>query len=162
MSSHARCATPLPARPTPSSNCTSWRSTAASVDVAWDRDRFPYLTAVHWVSTERLLLGVQSRDQHDVQILEANPTTGDTSPIFADHDDTWVELVPGIPNELDDGRVVTAADRDGIRRLLIDGEPVTPTDLQVRAVAEVRGNSVVFLAQRPRRRDGAGRLGVER
>ncbi len=121
----------------------------ASVDIAWDRDRFPYLTAVHWVSSERLLLGVQSRDQHDIQILEANPTTGDTSPIFVDHDDMWVELVPGIPNELDDGRVVTAADRDGVRRLLIDGEPVTPTDLQLRSVVAVRDNSVVFHANDP-------------
>ena len=45
----------------------------ASIDVAWDRDRFPYLTAVHWVSGERLLLQVQSRDQRDIQVLEANP-----------------------------------------------------------------------------------------
>jgi dipeptidyl-peptidase-4 len=117
-----------------------------SVDIAWDRDRFPYLTAVHWASNDRLLLSVQSRDQRDIQILEANPTTGDTSTIFADHDDTWIEVVPGVPNELDDGRLVAAADRDGFRRLLIDGEPVTPTDLQLRSVVAVRDNAVVFQA----------------
>jgi len=44
---------------------------------------------------------------------------------------------------------VMAADRDGVRRLMIDGEPVTPTDLQVRAVVAARGDSVVFLANHP-------------
>ena len=53
---HARCATRRRAHRTPRSSCTCWPSTAASIEVAWDRDRFPYLTAVHWVSDERLLL----------------------------------------------------------------------------------------------------------
>ncbi len=117
-----------------------------SIEVAWDQDRFPYLTAVHWASTERLLLTVQSRDQCDLQVLEANPTTGDTAVLFTDHDDNWVELVPGTPNELDDGRLVMAADRDGGRRLLIDGRPVTPADLQLRAIVAVADNTVIFLA----------------
>jgi dipeptidyl-peptidase-4 len=120
-----------------------------SIDMAWDRDRFPYLTAVHWASNERLLVAVQSRDQRDVQVLEANPTTGDTAVIYADHDDRWVELVPGAPDQLDDGRLVMTADRDGFRRLMIDGQPVTPTDLQVRSIAAVRGNAVVIHANHP-------------
>ena len=120
-----------------------------SIEVAWDNERFPYLTAVHWASSDRLLLTVQSRDQRDLQVLEANPTTGDTAPIFTDHDDQWVELVPGTPNELVDGRLVMAADREGARRLLIGGEPVTPIDLQVRALVSVGENSVVFVGNRP-------------
>ena len=117
-----------------------------SIEIAWDRDRFPYLTAVNWVSPERLLLTVQSRDQRDLQVLEANPTTGDTAPIFTDHDDCWVELVPGTPDQLADGRLVMAGDRDGARRLLIDGDPVTPPDLQVRAVTAVHDGTVIVLA----------------
>ena len=54
-----------------------------SIEVAWDNDRFPYLAAVHWASSERLLLTVQSRDQRDVQVLEANPTTGDTADLHS-------------------------------------------------------------------------------
>ena len=117
-----------------------------ATDVAWDHDRFPYLIAVSWVANERLLLIVQSRDQRDVQVLEADPTTGDTAPVFVDHDDQWVEVVPGIPAQLDDGRLVMAGDRDGARRLMIDGQPVTPTDLQVRAIVGTRDNSVIFSA----------------
>ena len=117
-----------------------------AIQIAWDHDRFPYLTAVQWVSSERLLLTVQSRDQCDLQVLEANPTTGDTAPIFSDHDDHWVELVPGTPNELVDGRLVMATDRDGLRRLLVDGVAVTPTNLQVRAVLAAEDNAVIILA----------------
>jgi dipeptidyl-peptidase 4 len=120
-----------------------------SIEVAWDHDQFPYLTAVHWVSAEQLLLTVQSRDQHDLQVLEANPTTGDTAAIFSDHDDQWVDLVPGTPNTLDDGRLVMAADRDGSRRLMINGQAVTPTDLQVRSIIAVRTNSVFISANHP-------------
>ena len=84
----ARCAIRQPARPTPTSVCTCSRSTAAASRSPGTNDRFPYLTAVHWASNDRLLLTVQSRDQRDLQVLEANPTTGDTAPIFTDHDDT--------------------------------------------------------------------------
>ncbi|MGE3689698.1 MAG: S9 family peptidase, partial [Acidimicrobiia bacterium] len=63
-----------------------------------------------------------------------------------DIDDAWIELVPGVPGELEDGRLVTCADREGARRLLIDGDPVTPSDLQVRSVAAIAGTVVVFHA----------------
>ncbi len=104
---------PPPEAPTPRSTCTCSRSTAGASRSLGTRSRFPYLTAVNWVSSERLLLTVQSRDQRDLQVLEANPTTGDTAVVFSDHDDCWVEIVPGTPDELDDGRLVMAADRDG-------------------------------------------------
>ena len=117
-----------------------------SIEVAWDQDQFPYLAVVKWASNERLLMLVQSRDQHDQQVLEANPTTGDTAVLFSDHDNRWVELVPGTPDELSDGRLVMAADRDGTRRLLIGGEAVTPIELQVRAVVAVNDHTVVVQA----------------
>ncbi|MGZ4723059.1 MAG: prolyl oligopeptidase family serine peptidase [Ilumatobacteraceae bacterium] len=120
-----------------------------SIEVAWDQDRFPYVAAVKWSSTERLLIAVQSRDQRDVQVLEANPTTGDTAVVFSDHDDCWVEIVPGTPDELSDGRLVMAADREGVRRLLIDDQAVTPLNLQVRAVVAVNDVKVVFQANDP-------------
>ena len=117
-----------------------------SIEVAWDQGRFPYVAAVKWASIDRLLIAVQSRDQLDLQVLEANPTTGDTAVLFADHDDWWVDIVPGTPDELSDGRLVMAADRDGTRRLLIEGEAVTPANMQVRAVVAVNDNTVVIQA----------------
>ena len=117
--------------------------------VDWDRDFFPYLAAVEW-SDNGLVLLVQSRDQQGTMVLrvdtDESATRGETTVLTHDFDDSWIELVPGTPTLLEDGRVVTAADRDGVRRLLIDGEPVTPDDLQVRSVAGATGNRVHFHA----------------
>jgi dipeptidyl-peptidase-4 len=117
--------------------------------VGWDREFFPYLAAVDW-SEAGLVLLVQARDQQESMILRVDtgdgPTRGETTVLFHDHDAAWIELVRGTPALLSDGRVVHTGDRDGARRLLIDGNPVTPTDLQVRAVTSVDDDTVVFQA----------------
>jgi dipeptidyl-peptidase-4 len=79
-------------------------------------------------------------------VLAADPRHGGTEPIFADGDTAWVELVPGTPAVLDDGQLVMTADRDGARRLMVDGNAVTPIDLQVRAVVTAQDDEVYFLA----------------
>jgi dipeptidyl-peptidase-4 len=81
-----------------------------------------------------------------IEVLEVDPSTGSTELRWADIDDRWVELVPGVPRLGPDGALISCADRDGARRLLVDGEPVTPPDLQVRAVESVDGPGIVFLA----------------
>ena len=121
--------------------------------VDWDRDFFPYLAAVDWTDAGLILL-VQARDQQGTMVLQVDtrdtPTRGETTVLSHDYDDAWVELVPGTPARLADGRLVTAGDRDGARRLLIADEPVTPTDLQVRSVSSAGGDeqapSVTFCA----------------
>jgi dipeptidyl-peptidase-4 len=118
----------------------------ANIEIEWDRQHLGYLADVRWASPDRLLLTVQSRDQRTLEVLEADPSTGDTHRRWHDSDLSWVELVPGVPAELPDGRLLTAGDRDGARRLLADGEPITPSDLQVRAVVAARAGIVTFLA----------------
>lgn len=115
-----------------------------SVEIMWDRESSPYLATVSWAGPDRLLLGVQSRDQRTYSVLEADPVTGDTAPLFTDVDAAWVELVPGSPAMLDDGRLVVAADREGRRCLLVDGVDITPSEVQVRSVAHV-GSDITFL-----------------
>lgn len=117
-----------------------------TTEVVWDRTTYPYLADVRWQGPERLVLTVQSRDQQSLMVLGADPKRGTTEPLFADGDHAWVELVPGTPEFLDDGRLVMCADRDGGRCLLIEGEPVTPPDLQVRAVLAAKDDEVWFLA----------------
>ena len=116
-----------------------------SVEVAWDRHAYPYLTSVSWIDENRLLVTVQSRDQHMLVVLEADATTGDTAPLFADSDRAWVELVPGSPDVLGDGRLVVAADRGGRRCILVDGTSITPDDVQVRAIVHVGDGEITFL-----------------
>jgi dipeptidyl-peptidase 4 len=51
-----------------------------------------------------------------------------------------------VPRLLPDGTLVSAADRDGARRLMVNDQPVTPDDLQVRAVLEADAESILFQA----------------
>jgi dipeptidyl-peptidase-4 len=115
------------------------------IDVEWDRDQFPYLVDVHWTA-DGLIITTQRRDQRMVEVLEVSPATGAAELRWADTDDQWVELMSGVPRLAPGGRLVTCADRDGTRRLLVDGEPVTPPDLQVRAVEDVDAAGIVFVA----------------
>jgi dipeptidyl-peptidase-4 len=112
----------------------------------WDDETYPYVVNVVWARDDRLLLAVQSRDQRRLAVLEADQSSGTTTPRFEDEDDAWVEIVPGTPDLLDDGRLVVAADRNGARRLLVDGVAVTPPELQVREVVGTGLGRVVFLA----------------
>ena len=117
-----------------------------ATEVLWDHAGYPYLTDVQWTAADRLLLTVQSRDQRSLMVLEGDAATGATEPMFADGDTAWVELVPGTPATIADGQLVTAGDRDGARRLLVDGRPVTPVDQQVRSVLCAQGDEVYFTA----------------
>ena len=54
--------------------------------------------------------------------------------------------VPGLPARTGSGAVVTHADLRGTRHLTVDGVPVTPPGLQLRAVLGVTGEEVLFTA----------------
>ena len=103
-----------------------------------------YLNSVSWTEGG-LIVQTQTRDQRAVSVLRVDPSTGDTTEIWSDMDDEWVELVPGTPVLDSHGHLVTCADRDGARRLLVDGKVVTPADLQVRSVVS-SGTRIIFTA----------------
>ncbi len=115
------------------------------VRVVWDDERFPYLANVDWSADAPLTLVVQSRDQRTLVVFEADPDTGATTEIWRQSDDYWVELVPGAPRWFD-GRLVVVVDRDGARRLVVNGAPITPPDLQVRAVVGSIDDDLVVTA----------------
>jgi dipeptidyl-peptidase-4 len=138
---------PYPAAGTPNADVTLHviGLDGSIVDVEWDRATNPYLTDVHWTEAG-LIATVQTREQRAVSVLRVDPSTGSTDVVFEDRDDIWVDLVDGVPRLRPDGSLVTCADRDGARRVLVDGTPVTPPDLQVRGVASVTQDAVVFTA----------------
>ena len=114
------------------------------VDVAWDEGGWEYLAGVRW-SADGLLLTVQTRDQRTLGVLEADPVTGSCRLLRRVGDGAWVELVPGAPR-LVDGRLVTVEDRGAARRLCVDGEALTPDDVQVRDVHHTDEAGVVVTA----------------
>ena len=116
-------------------------ATATPVELSGD---WEYLNTVSWNSAG-LIAQTQIRDQKQIDIHNIDPGTGKATIVFSDTDEAWVELVSGVPALQQDGTLVTCADRDGARRLLVNGEAVTPTTLQVRSVVSV-GESIVFMA----------------
>ncbi|MBV9920140.1 MAG: S9 family peptidase [Pseudonocardia sp.] len=119
--------------------------------IALDGQRTPirlteeYLADVVW-DDQGLFVVVQPRDQTVLRTLRVDPGTGATSPDHERSDPIWVDIVPGVPAHTAAGALVTVADGDGARRLVVDGEPVTPPSLQVRGVLDVDGDTVLIRA----------------
>lgn len=116
---------------------------ATGSSTAVDLPPHEYLNTVAWTHAG-LIAQVQSRDQRSVTIVRIDPSTGSSTVIGTDVDDAWIELVAGVPALMNNGDLVTCIDR-GVRRLAINGSPVTPDGLQVRSVTSV-GDDVVFTA----------------
>ena len=114
------------------------------VDVAFHEGGWEYLAGVRW-SADGLLLTVQTRDQRTLGVLEADPVTGSCRLLRRVDDEAWVELVLGAPR-LASGCLVTVEDRGAARRLCVDGEALTPDDVQVRAVHHTDEVGVVVTA----------------
>ena len=115
------------------------------VRVTWDRDAYPYLVAAHW-DEHGPLVAVQTRDQRQLVVLGVDSKTGATTLLTTQADDAWVDVIPGALRRLGDGRLVTVGAADDAVSLLIDGAPVTPPDLEVRAVLAAADDEVLFTA----------------
>jgi dipeptidyl-peptidase-4 len=128
------------------------RLNGTSVPVRWDARTYSYLVTADWEADNPLIV-VQSRDQRLMQLLAIDPVTGGTSVVRADSAEHWLDIVPGVPGRTAGGKLVWTADVNGAKRLLVataaeltDGsaEPVTPPTLQVRGVASIDGDTVLF------------------
>jgi dipeptidyl-peptidase-4 len=149
-----------PSAGTPNAEVSAFIASVAGklTRVAWDGQAFPYLVTALWSGAgdegaRAPLLVVQSRDQKELRLLEVDPATGQTTVLRADVDPIWTDIVPGVPARTAGGAIAWVADAGGTRRLLVapPGElaaaaPVTPDGLQVRAVLDVDGDTVLFAA----------------
>ncbi|MEE4546404.1 prolyl oligopeptidase family serine peptidase [Streptomyces sp. V4-01] len=117
----------------------------ARTAIDWDRTAYEYVTAAHW-DAHGPLVGVQSRDQRTVRVLDCDPGSGATRVLHEQRDPAWVQLIPGTPVRTASGALVHTADEGDTRRLTVDGRPVTPEGLQIREVVGVEGESVLFVA----------------
>ncbi|KIQ65334.1 peptidase [Kitasatospora griseola] len=100
----------------------------------WDDAEFPYLLAADWEGDGEILLTVADRLQQRVLLLSADPATGGTRELSCTEDEFWVDPLPGTPQRLPDGRVLTSSDTPAARGLALDGKPLTDEHLQVRRV----------------------------
>jgi dipeptidyl-peptidase-4 len=112
-------------------------------EIGWDRAGFEYVVSARW-SEAGLVMAVQSRDQRRMQILDVDPATGSTRLRREDHDPQFLDIVPGLPDLLADGSLVWTTNAEETRRLIIGDQKVTPPGLQVRAVLDTDGDTVLL------------------
>ncbi|MBO0775386.1 MAG: DPP IV N-terminal domain-containing protein, partial [Actinobacteria bacterium] len=117
----------------------------ARTQARWDRESFEYVVGAGWDGHGPYAV-VQSRDQRTVRFLGIDPASGQTTVLSEQHDECWVQLVPGLPARTRSGALVGHADVAGTRHLTVDGVAVTPPGLQLRAVLATGGDEVLFTA----------------
>jgi len=115
------------------------------VRVDWDAVSYPYVVSVVWGTSGPLTVCVQSRDQKGMRVLAVDPDAGTTRIVHEAHDADWVEIVRGLPRWAG-SRLVHALDDGDTRRLAVDGQPLTPPGLQLRAAVHSGDDAVVVLA----------------
>jgi dipeptidyl-peptidase 4 len=115
------------------------------VQVRWDRAGFEYVPRAGWDGHGPYAV-VQSRDQRTVRFLGIDPASGESRVVSEQRDSCWVQLIEGLPSRTGSGALVGHADVGTTRHLTVDGVPVTPAGLQVRAVLGVDGEEVLFTA----------------
>ena len=125
-----------PAAGTPNAEVTLWLIglDGSRTQVHWDHETFPYLVAVSWGDNGPALLQVFSRRQDRAAVLSVDGATGASTVVREQSDPCWVDVVPGTPAWTAGGALVTVEVVGEALRLCLDGSPVSPTDVQVRAV----------------------------
>jgi len=114
--------------------------------VHWNGNgEFEYLASVSWDKNEIPILLAQSRDQRTAVVLEADPRDGSVNEIYRVQGEDCIEIIPGAPCRWE-GALVTVEDRNGARRLVVDGESISPDGLQIRSVVGVNLGKLVVCA----------------
>ena len=139
-----------PAAGTANADVSLWHVDLAGsrTQVRWDADPFPYLLRVAWGSGGPPLVAVMSRDQRRMQILSADPASGETELLREDVDDAWLDAVVGVPAWSAAGRLVTTVFDEDTCKVALDGKPLGPAGLHVRSVVAVEDDAVVVSASR--------------
>ncbi len=136
-----------PAAGTPNAVVTLWHVAldGSRTEIVWDREAFEYLVSVTWTEFGSPVVQVMSRDQRRAQVLAVDARTGATSVIRDLSDEDWVE-VTSAPRYAEGGRLVGLEDHDGMRRVVVDGAPVSDLGWQVRGIVSTHPDCVIATA----------------
>ncbi|QMU73276.1 prolyl oligopeptidase family serine peptidase [Streptacidiphilus sp. P02-A3a] len=111
----------------------------------WHAPAFEYLVGAGW-GPAGPVAAVQTRDQRTVRVLRIDPATGRGEPLSEHRAERgWVLVPPGTPALTDAGVPVLPHVRGDAWSIRIGALPA-PAGLQVRAVAAVAGERVLFTA----------------
>jgi dipeptidyl-peptidase 4 len=109
----------------------------------WDRERYPYLAKVNWDTNGPLTLTVQTRDQKELVLLQADPITGSTTPLVAERDAAWVNLRQDIPKWLPGEKgFIWASERSGDWQIM--WKNALPMKVALREIVSADKDGVLF------------------
>ena len=115
----------------------------ARVDVQWNQSQIEYLTNVQW-TTHGLIISLQNREQTMLEVCSVDTSTGALRTIRTETDEHWIDLVPGSPVLLADGRLAMCCERNGVRALTVDDHVVTNSEIQVRNIIATTPTAIYF------------------
>ena len=113
------------------------------LQIDWSQSTFwEYLVNVQWTQESSIYLTVQTRDQKSMGMLKVNSETGAVKEIYRWSDACWVEIIPGAPKIIGE-KIITVEDRNHARSLVINNQPISGDDLQVRSLINCNEQGVV-------------------
>ncbi len=90
--------------------------------INWDQAAWEYLATVKWPRTGPLTVVLQNREQTELGVFSADPTTGDLTELLRERDDTWINLDQSMPHWLPGGeQFLWISDREGESQLELRG-----------------------------------------
>jgi dipeptidyl-peptidase-4 len=104
----------------PVSGAVRWLDLGTDCDI--------YLARVDWIDGQRLSFQRQSRDQRRLDLIEADPMTGEQRILISETSASWVSLHDNL-RFLQDGRILWSSERSGFQHLYLfdrDGALLTP------------------------------------
>ena len=113
------------------------------LQIDWSQSAFwEYLVNVQWTEESLIYLTVQTRDQQSMGILKVDSDTGSIEEIYRWSDKYWVEIITGAPKIIGE-QIITVEDRNDARSLVIDNQPISGDDLQVRSLINCNKQGVL-------------------
>jgi dipeptidyl-peptidase 4 len=110
----------------------------------WPTDGIEYVARVEWSSLGLIVTG-QTRDQRTLSIYELSGATATLRK--RQRDAHWIDLQDGLPTLwAPRGELITIEVVDDRYTLAVDGQPVTPAELQVHRVLAVTPEQILFQA----------------
>ena len=114
-----------------------------SVAIDWSQSNtWEYLVSIQWNEQNTIFATVQTRDQKTTGILHISTSGGSIEEIYRWENECWVEIIPGAPKVVG-GRIVTIEDCGEARRVVIDGNPCSPNELQIRSLIHCNEDGIL-------------------
>ncbi|MBG01551.1 MAG: S9 family peptidase [Acidimicrobiaceae bacterium] len=115
----------------------------AVLPIDWSQSDFwEYLVNIQWTEESSIYVTVQTRNQKSMGILRVDSNTGSVEEIYRWSDEYWVEIITGAPKIVRE-KIITVEDRGNARSLVIDNQPISGDDLQVRSLVHCNEEGVL-------------------